>query len=97
MKVKFLIKRRNEATAVVPAPQAQVSEKPKAIKKPEASVNNKKSKSKEAMDIDQIEKLASELTPDQTTKVIKKDKGLIERTESSKIMITEDNKQLLTD
>jgi hypothetical protein len=30
-------------------------------------------------------------------KRIKKDKGLIERTESSKIVITEDNKQLLND
>ena len=30
-------------------------------------------------------------------KKIKKDKGLIERTESSKIVITEDNKQLLND
>ena len=30
-------------------------------------------------------------------KRIKKDKGLIERTESSKIVLTEDNKQLLND
>lgn len=59
--------------------------------------NNKTSKKQEAMDIEQIEKLANELTPEQTTKRIKKDKGLIERTESSKIMITEDNKQLLKD
>ena len=28
---------------------------------------------------------------------IKKDKGLIERTESSKIILTEDNKELLVD
>jgi hypothetical protein len=49
------------------------------------------------MNIDEIEELASELTPEQTTKRIKKDKSLIERTESSKIMITEDNKQLLQD
>ena len=67
--------------------------------KPEAvpAKNNKEKKIEENMDIDQIEKLASELTPEQTTKKIKKDKGLIERTESSKIMITEDNKQLLND
>ena len=31
------------------------------------------------------------------TKVIKRDKGLIERTESSKIILTEDNRQLLND
>ena len=30
-------------------------------------------------------------------KRIKKDKGLIERTESSKTILTEDNKQLLVD
>lgn len=32
-----------------------------------------------------------------TTKRIKKDKGLIERTESSKTILTEDNKELLKD
>ena len=35
--------------------------------------------------------------PAKEVKKIKKDKGLIERTESSKTIITEDNKQLLTD
>ena len=30
-------------------------------------------------------------------KVVKSDKGLIERTESSKIVLTEDNRQLLVD
>lgn len=32
-----------------------------------------------------------------TYKRVKKDKGLIERTESSKIVLTEDNKELLND
>lgn len=32
-----------------------------------------------------------------STKRIKKDKGLIERTESSKTVLTEDNKELLND
>lgn len=32
-----------------------------------------------------------------TTKRIKRDKGLIERTESSKTILTEDNKELLND
>lgn len=32
-----------------------------------------------------------------TTKRIKKEKGLIERTESSKTILTEDNKELLND
>ena len=30
-------------------------------------------------------------------KVVKKDRGLIERTESSKIILTEDNRQVLND
>jgi len=30
-------------------------------------------------------------------KIVKKDKGLIERTESSKIVLTEDNRQVLND
>ena len=35
--------------------------------------------------------------PSRPVKRLKKDKGLIERTESSKIVLTEDNKQLLND
>ncbi len=69
----------------------------KETKNDEPKKKNKDLKDNKVMDIEQIEKLASEMTPEQTTKKIKKDKGLIERTESSKIMITEDNKQLLTD
>lgn len=91
MRQRFIIKpvRRENYVTV----QDVVETKPKA-----APVNkNKEEKIEKDMDIDQIEKLASELTPEQTTKKIKKDKGLIERTESSKIMITEDNKQLLKD
>ena len=37
------------------------------------------------------------LKPTSNTKRIKKDKGLIERTESSKTILTEDNKELLVD
>ena len=37
------------------------------------------------------------LKPASNTKRIKKDKGLIERTESSKTILTEDNKELLVD
>ena len=39
----------------------------------------------------------SVLNGTQTTKRIKKEKGLIERTESSKTILTEDNKELLND
>lgn len=34
---------------------------------------------------------------DNTKKVLKSDKGLIERTKSSKVILTEDNRQILND
>lgn len=45
--------------------------------------------------LEQIEATAENLK--QNVKVIKKEKGLIERTESSKIVLTEDNRQVLND
>lgn len=99
MKVRFIRKHIDMGQFTVPAASVSVKEEPKKAVKKEtvAAPKNNEIKEDKAMDIDQIEKLASELTPEQTTKKIKKDKGLIERTESSKIMITEDNKQLLKD
>ena len=97
MKLRFIRKHNDMGHFNAPAASVSVKEEPKkAVKETAAAPKNNEPKDK-AMDIDQIEKLASELTPEQTTKKIKKDKGLIERTESSKIMITEDNKQLLKD
>lgn len=65
----------------------------KPQKKP--AVNNKV-ENNEVMDkISMAEQIIND-TP-APVKKIKKDKGLIERTESSKIVITEDNKQLLVD
>lgn len=58
---------------------------------------NKKSKKNQAMTKEQIEKaveMADELS---NVKVLKKDRGLIERTESSKVILTEDNRQVLMD
>ncbi len=62
----------------------------------EVKENNDK-KNEEVMD-DRI-KMAEEIINDmpKAVKRIKKDKGLIERTESSKTILTEDNKQLLVD
>ena len=98
MRQRFIIKHRIPSVvrpSATPVKDA-ISEVP-TQEEPKKKAKNNDTKNNEAMDIEQIEKLASELTPEQTTKKIKKDKGLIERTESSKIMITEDNKQLLTD
>lgn len=45
---------------------------------------------------EQIDLLEQAINPE-NIKRIKKDKGLIERTESSKIILAEDNRQVLTD
>lgn len=67
--------------------------------------DNKEEKIKEDMNMDkntieQIENIMSVDTkpiPKRRTKVERKDKGLIERTENSTILLTEDNKMLLND
>ena len=45
--------------------------------------------------IAQVEDVIKEMQPE--VKLVKTDRGLIERTESSKIIITEDNRQVLND
>ena len=68
-------------------------------KKPIEGKKNKKEKKQETMDFNdkmkQVEETLVEMEP--KVKVVKSDKGLIERTESSKIVLTEDNRQLLND
>lgn len=60
-------------------------------------INNKK-ENKNVMNIDKISMAESIINDEpKAVKRIKKDKGLIERTESSKTILTEDNKQLLVD
>jgi hypothetical protein len=57
---------------------------------------NNKTDNKEVMDkISMAESIIND--EPKAVKRIKKDKGLIERTESSKTILTEDNKQLLVD
>lgn len=61
---------------------------------------NKKEKKEDDMTIEQMERaaaLAKNVNAPKEVKVVKKDKGLIERTESSKIVLTEDNRQVLND
>ena len=66
------------------------------VKPQKKNVSNNNTKKVEVMDkISMAEQIIND-TP-APVKKIKKDKGLIERTESSKIVITEDNKQLLND
>jgi len=72
----------------------------KPIEKKEATVEENKDKKKEIIKVmDKISTIESIVnnTPNKDVKRIKRDKGLIERTESSKTILTEDNKQLLVD
>lgn len=69
-----------------------------------AKNNNKVIKTENVMtneDIEKLEQLTNDLSdkkiPAKRVKVEKKEKGIIERTENSKIVLTEDNKMLLND
>ena len=68
------------------------------VEKSEQKKNNAK-KTKEAMDevVNKAEQIMNNMKAANHVKVVKKDKGLIERTESSKIVLTEDNRQVLND
>ena len=62
----------------------------------ETGKQNNKTENKKVMDkISMAESIIND--EPKAVKRIKKDKGLIERTESSKTILTEDNKQLLVD
>lgn len=61
-------------------------------------IGNKNNNSKEKKPMDKISMVEAIINDEpKSIKKIKKDKGLIERTESSKTILTEDNKQLLVD
>ena len=77
----FIIKHNQDIN-----PQKKVNYKTITEKEEKEVMNNK---------ISMVEDIIND-TPKEV-KRIKKDKGLIERTESSKTILTEDNKQLLVD
>ena len=60
---------------------------------------NKGKKEKEDMNekVNKAEEIMNNMVAANNVKVVKKDRGLIERTESSKIVLTEDNRQVLND
>ena len=67
-------------------------------KKDNKAKNNKKKQKDDMIDKNQISTIEDAVKNMQSEiKVVKKDRGLIERTESSKIIITEDNRQVLND
>jgi len=77
----------------------------KVVEKPEEKVEQpviKKNKNKKdnAMKLEEIakaEELVDNMNKPERVKVIKKERGLIERTESEKIILAEDNRQILND
>lgn len=61
---------------------------------------NKETKTEDTMAderLEKIEEIMGTKAPKRVVKREKKDKGLIERTENSTILLTEDNKMVLTD
>lgn len=86
----------NEYGAVV---DNNVSEKPETTSGKKKKTNNKSNKKNNDMTIDEQISTAENIvdTMETPVKVVKKDRGLIERCESSKIILTEDNRQVLND
>jgi len=83
----------------IPAKLENVNEPVSTYETEVPKANNKKEKIEEAMDekINRAEEIMNNMKAANHVKVVKKDKGLIERTESSKIVLTEDNRQVLND
>lgn len=72
----------------------------KEVVKEISTKKNKKDKKEADMNTtnEQMVNEAEAITNDMSgVKLVKKERGLIERTESSKIILTEDNRQVLTD
>lgn len=81
-------------------------EEPVQVKEDISQINSEKNNKEEnkvvmntAEKVEMANKILAqqESMPKQKVKKIRKDKGLIERTESSKTILTEDNKELLID
>lgn len=72
----------------------KVIEEDKVIKEDKEVKENKKMADER---LEKIEKIIGSKAPKRKVKVEKKDKGLIERTENSTILLTEDNKMVLND
>ena len=108
MAIQFIKKRfRKRPEYVVPyvvqkevepivEPKEEIKEVEEA--KPTNTKNNKKNRKEDMINKDQITAIEAAMESMQPeVKVVKADRGLIERTESSKIIITEDNRQVLND
>ena len=88
-KVVRQIPNRSFSHTIIEAPKEEkVLEENKEIKSNEEMANDR---------LEKIEELIGAKAPKKVVKHEKKEKGLIERTENSTILLTEDNKMLLND
>lgn len=98
---RFIMKHIDNRKPQIKLPKVQNKEsKPqsKVQKNTQEKEDNNKTVNEQVMTTsEKIEMAQNVLNGAMTTKRIKKDKGLIERTESSKTILTEDNKELLND
>ena len=104
VRLQFVQKRyANRPTGKIISSVVQVEKKDEVAESVEVpsvgTKNNKKRKKNNEMNTNEkiatAEAVLNAMEPE--VKVVKKDRGLIERTESSKIILTEDNRQVLND
>lgn len=91
---------KHGATAKKPIPEPIMVPEEKVVEtspKKDSGKKNKVVKENSAMEFEMIKKVAEDMQPQDTVKKVKKDKGLIERAESTKTIITEDYRQVLMD
>ena len=93
------VERSKEVFGVI-SNEKNTEEVTEEVKKPVKKKKNKIEKNKSIMDTSEKIAMAKEIlgkNANENFKILKNDKGLIERTESSKTILTEDNKELLID
>lgn len=80
-------------------PNRRFSHRVEVMKEENLEENKEVKTDKEMADdrLEKIEQIMGTKAPKRTVKREKKDKGLIERTENSAILLTEDNKMVLND
>lgn len=98
MAIKFMGKNPHRKV-VRQIPNKKTSNRINMFNEQKAKENKIEKSDKDMADerLEKIEQIMGSKAPKRTIKREKKDKGLIERTENSTILLTEDNKMLLND
>ena len=104
--ISYIGSKKVDIQETKPINKEEKVEKPVQVKEDISQINSEKNNKEEnkvvmntAEKVEMANKILAqqESMPKQKVKKIRKDKGLIERTESSKTILTEDNKELLID